>query len=70
MPTLGEFFQEIFDDANESVKRIQREGHFLRDLADRASFGLRVAREVAQQEIAISAEHVRDKVAEMLKRGR
>lgn len=67
--TLGEFFQDLLDDASESLARIERERDHLREIGQRATFGLRIMKEVAKTEIEITADRVRDQMSALLTRG-
>jgi hypothetical protein len=67
--TLGEFFQEVIDDANESIERVRREGETLREIGRRARFGLHIMKHVAKKEIEIAASDVAERMAELV-RGR
>ena len=67
--TLGEFFQDAIDDANESIERVRREGENLREIGRRVAFGLNIIKHAAKKEIEIAAVDVADRMAELV-RGR
>jgi len=68
MANLAEFFQDLIDDASDTVARIQREGEHLRELKARADFGLRVLGDVAKTELETAFGRVADRLAEIAKR--
>jgi hypothetical protein len=67
---LGEFMRGIFDEANETLMRMQRDAARLRELKQRAEVGFRALGDAAKEEIDLTFNHLVERLAERVGKAR